>query len=76
MRRYIDRLLTAAVMFGAFAICSSAQADPYPPVDQNRPPLVIKHHGIFYADGTIRTRSQQGTETSGSVQVPGSSARL
>jgi pimeloyl-ACP methyl ester carboxylesterase len=55
------------------AVCgifSPGLADPYPPVDQKRPPIVLKHHGIFYAGGTIRTRTQQGTETSGSVNVP------
>jgi hypothetical protein len=51
--RHCGTISAYLVIFGAFAICSVAQADPYPPVDQNRPPLVIKHHGIFWAGGTI-----------------------
>jgi pimeloyl-ACP methyl ester carboxylesterase len=68
--RHCRTISGCLAIFGVFTICSVSQADPYPPVDQNRPPLVIKHHGIFWAGGTIRTRTQQGTETSGSVQVP------
>jgi hypothetical protein len=71
MTRSLFRLAVIGAAFAAgCAVYSTARADPYPPVDQKRPPLVIAHHGIFYAGGTIRTRTQQGTETSGSVQVP------
>lgn len=62
--------LTWIALLALGLACSTAQADPYPPVDQKRPPIAIKHHGFFYAGGTIRTRTQQGTENSGQMQVP------
>jgi hypothetical protein len=71
MTRSLYKLATLGAALAATCMMHSiGQADPYRPVDQKRPPLVIKHHGIFYAGGSIRTRTQQGTETSGSVQVP------
>ena len=72
----VKRTTLRLVLFVGVAIAGAgsgqniAKSDPFPPVDQKRPPLVIEHHGIFWAGGTIRTRTQQGTETSGSMQVP------
>ena len=42
-----------------------AQAAPYPPADQKRPPLVLKSHGVFWAGGRIVNRTQPGTENAG-----------
>ena len=42
-----------------------AAAAPYPPVDQKRPPLVLKAHGIFWAGGRVVKRTQAGTENAG-----------
>lgn len=45
-----------------------AHGDPYPPVDQKRPPIVLKNHGIFWAGGQIVTRTQAGTENAGDLK--------
>jgi pimeloyl-ACP methyl ester carboxylesterase len=45
-----------------------AHGDPYPPVDQKRPPLVLKSHGIFWAGGQIVNRTQTGTENAGDLK--------
>ena len=45
-----------------------AQGDPYPPVDQKRPPIVLKSHGIFWAGGQIVNRIQAGTENAGDLK--------
>src|SRR5262245_26635109 len=70
MSRKTFAFILGAAIASAPLLSGIARADPYPPVDQKRPPLIIAHHGIFWAGGTIRTRTQQGTETSGSVPVP------
>ena len=50
MTRSLYRLTVMGTAFAALCgIFSPGLADPYPPVDQKRPPIVIKHHGIFYA---------------------------
>jgi pimeloyl-ACP methyl ester carboxylesterase len=46
----------------------AVKAAPYPPVDQGRPPLVLKTHGIFWAGGEIINRIQSGTENSGDLK--------
>ena len=40
----------------AILLPAAAQAGPYPPVDQKRPPLTLKTHGIFWAGGKIVNR--------------------
>ena len=45
-----------------------AHGDPYPPVDQKRPPIVLKNHGIFWAGGQIVNRTQAGTENAGDLK--------
>jgi len=47
---------------------SGAWRDPYPPVDQKRPPIVLKNHGIFWAGGQIVNRTQTGTENAGDLK--------
>jgi pimeloyl-ACP methyl ester carboxylesterase len=59
---------TALVTAAALAVPSGGQAAPYPPVDQKRPPLVLKSHGIFWAGGKIVTRTQPGTENAGDLK--------
>jgi len=56
-------IVMAAV--AAILVPAAADAGPYPPVDQKRPPLVLKSHGIFWAGGRIVTRTQTGTEAAG-----------
>jgi pimeloyl-ACP methyl ester carboxylesterase len=48
--------------------CAAAYADPYPPADQKRPPIVLKAHGIFWAGGKIVKRTQSGTEPAGDLK--------
>ena len=43
-------------------------ADPFPLLDQKRPPLVLQAHGIFWAGGEIVNRTQSGTENSGDLK--------
>jgi hypothetical protein len=45
-----------------------AKADPYPPADQKRPPLVLKSHGVFWAGGRIVNRTQAGTQNAGDLK--------
>jgi hypothetical protein len=45
-----------------------AQAAPYPPVDQKRPPIILKTHGIFWAGGRIVNRTQSGSENAGDLK--------
>src|SRR3954465_6859 len=53
----------------AFLFSSApAGAGPFPPVDQKRPPLVLKSHGIFWAGGRIVNRTQAGTESAGDLK--------
>src|SRR5438045_95901 len=53
-----------AAVAGLVFSCA-AGADPYPPANQKRPPLVLKSHGIFWAGGEVVKRTQQGTENAG-----------
>jgi pimeloyl-ACP methyl ester carboxylesterase len=46
----------------------AAFANPYPPANQKRPPLVLQAHGIFWAGGEIVNRTQSGTENSGDLK--------
>jgi pimeloyl-ACP methyl ester carboxylesterase len=66
MRPVIIMAALAAILWSA-----AAGAGPYPPVDQKRPPLVLKTHGIFWAGGKIVTRTQTGNEAAGDrKQIP------
>src|SRR6478752_7709581 len=65
------RCRSITVMTAALAVLATvgtAQAGPYPPVDQKRPPLVLKSHGIFWAGGRIVNRTQAGTESAGDLK--------
>jgi pimeloyl-ACP methyl ester carboxylesterase len=46
-------------------ISTGTFAAPYPPVDQNRPPIVLRAHGMFWAGGKVVKRTQIGTENAG-----------
>jgi pimeloyl-ACP methyl ester carboxylesterase len=59
----LTRMLAAAA--AVLCVATSGHAAPYPPADQNRPPLVLKSHGIFWAGGNIVKRTQTGTENAG-----------
>ena len=63
MRPVIVMAALAAILWPA-----AADAGPYPPVDQKRPPLVLKSHGIFWAGGRIVTRTQAGNEATGDLK--------
>jgi pimeloyl-ACP methyl ester carboxylesterase len=43
-------------------------ASPYPPANQQRPPLVLKAHGIFWAGGQIVNRTQSGSQKVGDLK--------
>jgi len=60
MRPSIVLAALAAIILPALA-----KAGPYSPVNQKRPPLVLKTHGIFWAGGRIVTRTQTGSEAAG-----------
>jgi pimeloyl-ACP methyl ester carboxylesterase len=60
------RNITAAL--AVLGTITSAQAGPYPPADQKRPPLVLKSHGIFWAGGRIVNRTQGGTQNAGDLK--------
>jgi len=53
-----------AMTFSAFSV----YPDPYPLVDQKRPPLMLKAHGIFWAGGQIVNRTQSGTQNAGDLK--------
>src|SRR3954468_5713157 len=53
------------VALAVLGTIASAQAGPYPPADQKRPPLVLKSHGIFWAGGRVVNRVQGGTQNAG-----------
>ena len=63
-----SRMITIGVLFSAIFISSQAGANPYPPVDQKRPPLALKFHGIFWAGGEIVNRTQSGTQSAGDLK--------
>ena len=63
MRSVIVMAALAAILWP-----TAAGAGPYPPVDQKRPPLVLKTHGIFWAGGKIVTRTQTGNEAAGDLK--------
>ena len=62
------RSIAFAVAGAALALPMLAQAAPYPPVDQKRPPIVLKTHEIFWAGGRIVNRTQSGTENVGDLK--------
>lgn len=47
---------------------ANSSANPYPPLNQNLPPLVLKSHGIFWAGGEIVNRTQAGTLNVGDLK--------
>src|SRR5580704_3631141 len=59
------RTVASACLAGLLAATTQAAAAPYPPVDQKRPPLVLRAHGIFWAGGRIVKRTQTGSENAG-----------
>jgi pimeloyl-ACP methyl ester carboxylesterase len=71
----VARATTGNITVGAFLIATAAailictgsasRADPYPPVDQGRPPIVLRSHGVFWAGGKVVKRTQTGTEKAG-----------
>ena len=61
-------MLTLATALAACLSATLASADPYPPKDQKRPPLVLKSHGVFWAGGRIVNRTQTGTENAGDLK--------
>lgn len=56
--------LLSALIASTFAH-AAAIAAPYPPQDQNRPPLSLKAHGIFWAGGKVVKRMQTGETSAG-----------
>jgi pimeloyl-ACP methyl ester carboxylesterase len=52
-------------VFGQAEQSGQSEQGPYPWAEQNRPPIVLHKHGIFWAGGQIVKRTQVGTETSG-----------
>src|SRR5215471_12488360 len=62
------RSIAIAVIGAAMALSVLAQAAPFPPVDQKRPPIVLKTHGIFWAGGRIVSRTQSGSENAGDLK--------
>ena len=62
--------LASIVVMSVIAFLSPvmAAAGPFPPVDQKRPPLVLKSHGIFWAGGKIVNRTQAGSENAGDLK--------
>lgn len=61
-------LATLAALITMTLSAASGYADPYPPVEQKRPPLVLKSHGIFWAGGQIVNRSQSGSQNVGDLK--------
>jgi hypothetical protein len=62
------RRFTVIAALAMLTVVEAAQAAPYPPVDQKRPPLVLKTHGIFWAGGGIVNRTQGGTQNAGDLK--------
>jgi hypothetical protein len=58
----------AAAFILLFYSFGPSHGDGYPPVDQKRPPLVLKSHGIFWAGGQIVNRTQSGTQNAGDLK--------
>src|SRR5207245_5267196 len=67
-RRCIAAAVLVAVLVVIFGLPAVVEAGPYPPVDQKRPPLVLKSHGIFWAGGKVVNRTQSGTENAGDLK--------
>ncbi len=59
------RPMALCVAAALYLLPALALGGPYPPVDQKRPPIVLKTHGIFWAGGQIVNRTQSGTENAG-----------
>ena len=63
--RWFAKFMLAA----ASASCVTAvRAAPYPPMDQNRPPLQLKSHGVFWAGGHVVKRASGGNEDAGDLK--------
>jgi pimeloyl-ACP methyl ester carboxylesterase len=62
------RPIIVVAALAAILLPTAAKAGPYPPVDQKRPPLVLKTHGIFWAGGRIVNRTQSGNESAGDLK--------
>jgi hypothetical protein len=62
------RSIAIAIATLAFVPPAVLEAAPYPPIDQHRPPLVLKTHGIFWAGGRIINRTQTGAENAGDLK--------
>lgn len=60
--RTISLMAAAAALW---LLPAAGRGEPFPPVDQKRPPLILKSHGIFWAGGQIVNRTQSGTEDAG-----------
>jgi pimeloyl-ACP methyl ester carboxylesterase len=63
-----SRMVTLGLLLAGNLLSARADADPYPPVDQKRPALVLKSHGIFWAGGRIVNRTQSGTQNAGDLK--------
>ena len=63
-----SRMVTFGLLLAGNLLSARADADPYPPVDQKRPALVLKSHGIFWAGGRIVNRTQSGTQNAGDLK--------
>src|SRR5262249_39675277 len=67
-RKYMRCRITTILAAGVLAQMSVGRAGPYPPLDQGRPPLVLKSHGIFWAGGKIVNRTQTRNENAGDLK--------
>src|SRR3712207_4543659 len=61
----IAAALWVSPVFGQAEQSGQSEQGPYPWAEQNRPPIVLHKHGIFWAGGQIVKRTQVGTEPSG-----------
>ena len=66
--KFCSRMIIIGMLFSAIFISAQVGADPYPPLDQKRPALALKFHGIFWAGGQIVNRSQSGTQNAGDLK--------
>ena len=66
--KFCSRMIIIGMLFSAIFISAQAGADPYPPLDQKRPALALKSHGIFWAGGQIVNRTQSGTQNAGDLK--------
>ena len=67
MRSVKTRLLFSLIVW-QILLPAPIFADPFPPLDQKRPPLVLKAHGIFWAGGQIVNRTQSGSQNVGDLK--------